>query len=84
MIDQIPEARSYRQSASGRLSAEIFRPSVPSNIELTKGDDIRLSGANSPSFPQQPNGWAGVGLTSGLKIGQSAGHSGLNGPLKGL
>lgn len=40
--------------------------------------------AASPNFPQQSNVWAGVGLTSGMKIGQPGGHSGQNGSLKDL
>jgi hypothetical protein len=84
MIDHTPEARPFRQTASGRLSADIFRPNITNNAELTRGDGMRRSGTNSPSFTQRPNGWAGVGLTSGLKVGQPAGHSGLNGSLKGL
>ncbi|KAM0255171.1 hypothetical protein ACHAQJ_006014 [Trichoderma viride] len=79
-----PEARPFRQPASGRLSADIFRPSVASNAGLTRGDGMRRSGTSSPSFAQRPNGWAGVGLTAGLKVGHAAGHSGLNGSLKGL
>lgn len=83
MIEQIPEVQSFHQSANGRLSAEIFRPSVSSNIEPSRRDDIRPS-AVSPNFPQQSNVWAGVGLTSGIKIGQQGGRSGQNGSLKDL
>ncbi|KAH6607927.1 hypothetical protein Trco_004240 [Trichoderma cornu-damae] len=51
---------------------------------LARGDSMRPSGMNSPSFPQRPNGWAGVGLTSGLKVGQPTNHSGLDGSLRSL
>ncbi|RFU73973.1 nedd8-activating enzyme e1 regulatory subunit [Trichoderma arundinaceum] len=79
-----PEAQPYRQAANDRLSADILRPNITSNAGLARGDGLRRSGTNSPAFLQRRNGWAGVGLTSGLKVGQPIGHSELDGPLRSL
>ncbi|KAL7951128.1 hypothetical protein V8C42DRAFT_138701 [Trichoderma barbatum] len=78
------EAQPYRQTTGGQGRADILHPIIASNTGLPRGDSISQSEANSPGFLQRGNPWAGVGLTSGLKVGQPTGQTGTNGPLGGL
>ncbi|KAL7814302.1 hypothetical protein V8C44DRAFT_326332 [Trichoderma aethiopicum] len=79
-----PEAQPYRQPPNDRGRADVFHPTMSGSTGLARGDGLRASGLNSPSFPPRRDAWVGVGLSSGLKVGQPTGQTGLNGPLRNL
>ncbi|UKZ82161.1 hypothetical protein TrVFT333_009945 [Trichoderma virens FT-333] len=79
-----PVFQSYRRTASDQGRADNFHPNIASNTGLPRADSMRQSSVNSPGISQRSNPWAGVGLTSGLKVGQPSGLTGANGPLGSL